>query len=184
MSLVSTSGFAIRRNGSCLASEVDCGATVSPFRACCPSGASCPSAFNVECCPSPANCTQTLLKNPSCANKTWTLYDNEGYFCCEPGTVGYAALKSGSDGCADPGVSLNGAEVLSVVSAGQSKTEDKHFLVLYTYIKYVILTTYSGTSTFNINYHFKDDFTDPHQVIELFSYHFRFRRWQQLHQPF
>ncbi|RFU25465.1 hypothetical protein B7463_g10868, partial [Scytalidium lignicola] len=120
MSLVSTSGFAIRRNGTCYSNEVDCGITVRPFRACCPAGASCPSAFNVDCCPSPANCTETLLKNPSCANKTWTLYDNEGFFCCDPSKIGYAASLTGSDGCAHPGFPPQGAKLLRIISAGQT----------------------------------------------------------------
>ena len=121
MALSAPSGFAIRRNGTCLSSEVNCGVTVAPFRACCPAGASCPSQYNVDCCPSPANCTQALLKNPSCANSTWTLYDNGGYFCCAPDKIGYAASLTASDGCANPGFPPNGAQLLSVVSAGQSK---------------------------------------------------------------
>ena len=120
------SGFAIRRNGTCLSSEVDCGVTVAPFRACCPGGASCPHQYNVGCCPSPANCTETLLQDPNCANSTWTLYDNEGYFCCAPGTIGYAASRTSSDGCADPGLPPDGAELLSVVSAGHSKLSQLH----------------------------------------------------------
>ena len=121
MALSVPSGFAIRRNGSCLLSEVDCGQTVAPFRACCPARGSCPHQYNVDCCPSPANCTQALLKNPNCANSTWTLYDNSGYFCCAPGTIGYGASLTDSDGCADPGYAPEGAILLSVISAGQSK---------------------------------------------------------------
>lgn len=113
------SGFAVRANGSCLSTEVDCGQTMKPYHACCPAGSYCPAQYNVACCPSSANCTETLLQSPSCANTTWNLYDNEGYFCCEPGKIGYASPKSFSDGCADPGVPPDGAVLLSVVSVGQ-----------------------------------------------------------------
>ena len=126
MALSSPSGFAIRRNGTCLSNEVDCGQTKAPFRACCPAGGSCPKSYNVDCCPSPANCTQALLPNPSCANSSWTLYDNGGYFCCAPGTIGYNASLSYSDGCADPGLPPEDAVLLSVVSAGQSKGNRFH----------------------------------------------------------
>ncbi|KAL1964581.1 hypothetical protein VTN77DRAFT_6755 [Rasamsonia byssochlamydoides] len=119
-SLVSTSGFALRTNGSCLDTETDCGVTVAPFRACCPAGSFCPSQYNVNCCPSAANCTESLLANPTCANETWNLYDNGGYFCCLPGTTGYATPE-GSDGCALPGYTFNNNEtLLGIVSSGRA----------------------------------------------------------------
>jgi hypothetical protein len=45
---ISSSGFALRTNGSCQTNEVDCGATVAPYRACCPSVSFCPSQYNVD----------------------------------------------------------------------------------------------------------------------------------------
>jgi hypothetical protein len=45
---VSTSGFALRFNGSCQAKEVDCGTTVAPYHACCPASSVCPSQYNVD----------------------------------------------------------------------------------------------------------------------------------------
>ncbi|KAL9036423.1 MAG: hypothetical protein Q9180_004311 [Flavoplaca navasiana] len=122
MSLPPPSGFAIRRMGSCPTNEVDCGATAAPYHACCPSGSSCPPQYNIDCCPSPANCTLTLLEEPRCANASWTLYDNHGYFCCAPGTIGYNDSRTFSDGCAAPGTPPQGAEYLAVVSAGQTAT--------------------------------------------------------------
>ncbi|KAL8672238.1 MAG: hypothetical protein Q9168_003285 [Polycauliona sp. 1 TL-2023] len=122
MTSSSRSGFAIRRNGTCPSNEVDCGATAAPFHACCPRGSSCPQQYNVACCPSAANCTQTLLKEPRCANNRWSLYDNHGYFCCAPGTIGYNASRTFSDGCAAPGAPPRGAQLLAVVSAGQTAT--------------------------------------------------------------
>lgn len=119
------SGWAIRRNGSCLLrSEVDCGATLAPFRACCPSATLCPSQYNVACCaPEPGgppggnNCTLALVEAPRCANTTWTMFDNGGYFCCEPGHVGYD--RGGTNGCSESGAALpEGALPLAVVDQG------------------------------------------------------------------
>ncbi|OJJ04443.1 hypothetical protein ASPVEDRAFT_136159 [Aspergillus versicolor CBS 583.65] len=76
-------GWALRKNGSCLASEVDCGETVAPYRVCCPNGSFCPHANNVACCPSKSYCTDALNGQPRCANSTWDLFINGGYFCCE-----------------------------------------------------------------------------------------------------
>ncbi|KAF2645190.1 hypothetical protein P280DRAFT_363908, partial [Massarina eburnea CBS 473.64] len=88
-------GWAIRRSGTCLSGlETDCGATYAPFRGCCPMEFACPNQYNVACCPSGSNCTSSLL-NPSvtpevkCANTTWDLFDNNGYFCCEQGLKAY-----------------------------------------------------------------------------------------------
>lgn len=114
-------GFAIRRNGSCLAGgyEVDCGQTRTPFRLCCPTGLECPSQQNFACCsPENISCTSALLPEPKCANATWDLFDNEGYFCCEHGLPGYNIR--GTHGCASPGfVYSGGEESLSTVQAGQ-----------------------------------------------------------------
>ncbi|KAF9894774.1 hypothetical protein FE257_004395 [Aspergillus nanangensis] len=80
------SGFPIRRNGSCLASEDSCGTTWANFSACCPEGSVCPGKdapyYNNVCCPSNANCTVPLMESPHCADASWTLYDHTGYFCC------------------------------------------------------------------------------------------------------
>ncbi|GIJ82291.1 hypothetical protein Asppvi_000797 [Aspergillus pseudoviridinutans] len=113
-------GFALRTNGSCLDTEVDCGATVHPFRACCPGGSYCPSQYNVNCCPSAANCTQLLVETPKCANETWDLYNYYGYFCCEKGTTAFGT-NSGSDGCAVRGYNFDSSEtLLPVVSSGKA----------------------------------------------------------------
>ncbi|KAJ9245521.1 hypothetical protein DTO169E5_826 [Paecilomyces variotii] len=119
-SLVSTSGFALRINGSCADNEQDCGGTVGSFRACCPAGSFCPSQYNVNCCPSSANCTESLVAKPKCANETWDLYDNNGYFCCLQDTTGYST-PGNSDGCASPGYPFSEDEtLLSKISAGQN----------------------------------------------------------------
>lgn len=102
-------GFAIRRNGTCHSSigEVDCGPTWDNFHACCPGGAYCsstrdPTYYNAECCDAPGvNCTQTILDQGSyCANQSWNMFDNGGFFCCEAPTQGFT--NGPFDGCADP----------------------------------------------------------------------------------
>ncbi|KAI4862770.1 hypothetical protein F4820DRAFT_450686 [Hypoxylon rubiginosum] len=108
-------GWAIRRNGSCLLTqEVDCGETITPFRACCPSSTVCPSQYNVACCQSGTNCTTAIVETPRCANSSWAMFDNAGYFCCEDNQVGYN--NGGSDGCSRSGVSIpDGASPLAEV---------------------------------------------------------------------
>ncbi|THC87066.1 hypothetical protein EYZ11_013488 [Aspergillus tanneri] len=72
-------GWALRRNGSCLADlEVDCGIT----------------------------CHDALHAKPVCANSTWDLYINGDYFCCEQGTTAFAK-DGGSDGCTPAQVTSN-----------------------------------------------------------------------------
>lgn len=112
-------GWAIRRNGSCLLTqEVDCGETVAPFHACCPSSTVCPTQWNVACCQSGTNCTATIAEEPRCANSSWAMFDNEGYFCCEDGQVGYN--NGGSDGCSRSGASIpNNALPLAEVDQGR-----------------------------------------------------------------
>ncbi|KAI1131291.1 hypothetical protein F5Y10DRAFT_262259 [Nemania abortiva] len=98
-------GWAIRRNGSCLLmEEVDCGETASPFRACCPSSTFCPAQYNTACCPANVNCTAAIVEIPSCANSSWIMFDNGGYFCCEKGQVGYNI--DNTDGCSLSGKAL------------------------------------------------------------------------------
>ncbi|KAK1767379.1 hypothetical protein QBC33DRAFT_67052 [Phialemonium atrogriseum] len=114
---MSISGFALRNNGSCADNEVDCGQTAAPYHACCPKSAFCPRQYNVDCCPSAENCTTTLLRDPQCANRSWDLYDNGGYFCCERGFVGYAT-PGNSDGCAAPGYAFrSGEKLLPIISS-------------------------------------------------------------------
>ncbi|KAL3483534.1 hypothetical protein BJX62DRAFT_244786 [Aspergillus germanicus] len=86
-----TLGWALRQNGTCLAHEEVCCETVAPYRVCCPGASYCPRAYNIACCPSSLNCTEALQAHPVCANSTWDLYYNGGYFCCEHGTRGYAS---------------------------------------------------------------------------------------------
>ncbi|OTA80171.1 hypothetical protein M434DRAFT_52985, partial [Hypoxylon sp. CO27-5] len=107
MSLTDDSGWAIRRNGTCLTGnrgdERDCGATRAPFHACCPSSTDCPSQYNVACCQSGTNCTSALVDTPRCANASWVMYDNGGEFCCDEGQVGYNL--HGTNGCSLSGQS-------------------------------------------------------------------------------
>jgi len=45
---VSTSGFALRINGTCPSNDVDCGVTIEPYHVCCPGNSFCPSQYNVN----------------------------------------------------------------------------------------------------------------------------------------
>ncbi|KAI5920257.1 hypothetical protein F4810DRAFT_447941 [Camillea tinctor] len=116
------SGWAIRRNGSCLLTkEVDCGVTLSPFHACCPSSTECPNQYNTACCRSGENCTSTLATTPYCANSSWIMYDNAGYFCCEDGQIGYN--NRGTDGCVSSSADIpNGAMALATVAQALSSS--------------------------------------------------------------
>jgi hypothetical protein len=102
--MADTSGYALRRNGSCLSSETDCGLTTPPFHACCPGNTFCPGPqYNVICCPSNANCSDIIGEN--CADSQADLYSSspdiadEG-FCCEQGKYAFTWTDKGV-GCAN-----------------------------------------------------------------------------------
>lgn len=117
MSINDLSGWAIRRNGSC--HEKDCGPTEAPYHACCPFGTECSNPYNQNCCPAGTNCTVALVESPRCANESWSMYDNYGFFCCEEGQVGYG--RGNTDGCSKSGASLpEDASPISLVNQGIS----------------------------------------------------------------
>ncbi|PLN86460.1 hypothetical protein BDW42DRAFT_190049 [Aspergillus taichungensis] len=107
----SPAGYALRRNGSCLASEEEsCGETWGGFSGCCPSGTKCPSKDskwkNSICCPDPGNCSNMLKKRPHCGNETLNMFrHHKTYFCCEKGQKAFWNPKTDSDGfgCGEPG---------------------------------------------------------------------------------
>ena len=122
--LSSSDGFPLRANGSC-GDFSSCGPTEAPFFACCPSSSSCIQGYNAACCPNSTrllppelcsradtetanNCTDTLSASPRCANQTWTLCSNNGFFCCLPGYQCYS--KGDTDGCGEPGYVLKEGE--------------------------------------------------------------------------
>ncbi|KAJ5332301.1 hypothetical protein MYU51_007315 [Penicillium brevicompactum] len=97
-------GYALRRNGSCLSTENDCGPTTSPFHACCPGNMFCPGPqHNVICCESNADCNQKIDDN--CADLTTDLYSTSSNltadaFCCAQDKHGFS-FEGGGAGCAD-----------------------------------------------------------------------------------
>ncbi|KAJ5131134.1 uncharacterized protein N7515_007173 [Penicillium bovifimosum] len=98
--LKSPYGLSVRRNGSCLNTETDCGQTWAPFRACCPGGTHCPAGQdNVKCCPSDADCSD-LVDNTHCANSTANVYKAKGWFCCAADTQAFER-PDGFVGCTD-----------------------------------------------------------------------------------
>lgn len=109
--LSSPYGLSVRRNGSCLATETDCGQTWSPFHACCPGGTKCPAGqSNVKCCPSDADCSE-LLDDKHCANSTANVYKANDYFCCASGTQAFQK-KNGFVGCTDDTSTLDSSLTL------------------------------------------------------------------------
>ncbi|CAG8249836.1 unnamed protein product [Penicillium salamii] len=99
--LSSPYGLSVRRNGSCLSTETDCGETWSPFHACCPGGTKCPKGQgNVKCCPSDADCSE-LVDNTKCANSTANVYKAKGYFCCSSDTSAFMNKDTSFVGCTD-----------------------------------------------------------------------------------
>ena len=136
---LSVAGFAICRNGTCKKAlgEVDCGATVGVWTACCPHAAFCPSetAYNAYCCDVPnINCTMAILnEGPFCANTAWTMYDNAGYFC-DAVMPGYQNTRSNSDGCARPGYQAASSEnYLSPIGQKAKRECDAHYLTRLTF---------------------------------------------------
>lgn len=93
--------------------EMDCGSTsMDGFRGRCPSSLFCDERQpNRICCPAGApDCTEiTLSTRPLCANATWDLFDNGGFFCCEHGSLGYNV--SNTNGCTFPGQVINGSVI-------------------------------------------------------------------------
>ena len=130
--LSDTSGWALRGNQTCPAGESECGETAHGFVGCCPASSPCLPQYNDVCCPPSKrqtpppyvnrvyiseifidsfchcldiNCTDALVDAGSwCADPTWVLCNNNGYFCCLPGQTCYS--DGNTDGCAYPGQEL------------------------------------------------------------------------------
>lgn len=146
MSLV-LPGFAIRREQTCLSGlEVDCGATGRDgFHACCPSSLICPGPqYNAICCPAgDESCTEKALAEkaePPCANATWDMFDNGGYFCCDPNVQGYN--RSNTNWCGRPSqVSLTAnvaVQTLSLVREGVGMFDLSIYLLDLVALLYII----------------------------------------------
>lgn len=136
MASVVQPGFAIRRKGICLSGiEVDCGSTgIEGFHACCPSSFVCnPKESNRICCPPGASdCTQTSLSaKPLCANATWDMFDNGGFFCCESGSPGYNV--SNMNGCIKPGQAISVGPILPLAIVRTGVGKDNSHLRLNAY---------------------------------------------------
>ena len=129
--LSDTSGWALRANQTCPAGESDCGPTAHGFVGCCPASSPCLPQYNNVCCPPSkpqlplyvnhfpfqtrcidsfcncidTNCTDALVvAGPWCADPSWVLCNNNGYFCCLWGQTCYS--DGNTDGCAYPGYEL------------------------------------------------------------------------------
>lgn len=61
---IMSAGFAIRRAEACAASEMDCGVTDKPYRACCPESSSCPAQYNIDVRTLPPSWITLFLPTP------------------------------------------------------------------------------------------------------------------------
>ncbi|OQE09360.1 hypothetical protein PENVUL_c006G07928 [Penicillium vulpinum] len=129
-------GFALRRNGSCLTTETDCGGTTLPFHACCPGNTFCPGPqYNVICCPSNADCSDLL--HGSCADSTADFYSTnvtnpkDDGFCCSQGKYAFTVKTSGGVGCAndlsDLQVNMRQLTIVSSATPTPSSTSSTFF---------------------------------------------------------
>jgi hypothetical protein len=119
MTTDSVEGYALRRNNTCGNSEVTCteNATWDNWQACCPQNSFCfdskASQANFICCENQFNCTSRIATAPTCADKSWNLFNSTGYFCCEEDQVAFNVDKTVWVGCADPGFAA-GSEYISL----------------------------------------------------------------------
>lgn len=108
-------GFALRAKDSCPSGTNACYQTWGGFVSCCPDTSQCyeypNGAPNSFCCPGKSNCGDIITPKPHCADASWTMFDNDGNFCCLEGQSGFWTAEkghNGSVGCAngDPGSNL------------------------------------------------------------------------------
>ncbi|KAI1265899.1 hypothetical protein F5Y18DRAFT_30863 [Xylariaceae sp. FL1019] len=121
MATTYSQGWAVRRSNSCSSGiEQDCGETAHSYHACCPKSSKCSKPSNdYVCCRDGEDCTADLRATPYCANSSWVMFNNRGFFCCDRGAVGYN--DSNVDGCLPPDSNLpDGAVPLAVLV--QNKT--------------------------------------------------------------
>ncbi|KAJ6137526.1 hypothetical protein N7471_004012 [Penicillium samsonianum] len=120
--LSSPYGLSVRRNGSCLVTEVNCGETWAPFHACCPGGTKCPAGqTNVKCCPSDADCSE-LIDDTHCANSTANVYKANDFFCCAAGEQAFQK-KNSFVGCTDDTSTLDSSlSLLKIRYHGSTST--------------------------------------------------------------
>ncbi|KAL4886418.1 hypothetical protein BJY04DRAFT_213186 [Aspergillus karnatakaensis] len=93
-------GYPLRRNGSCIAGEIECANPWGDWHSCCPDTTTCANySSRGMCCPTDADCSRQINEDPHCSNnKTWDLYYSNGYFCCLSTSVGYNASNLYSGG--------------------------------------------------------------------------------------
>ncbi|KAJ5154433.1 uncharacterized protein N7500_009872 [Penicillium coprophilum] len=152
-------GYALRRNGSCLSTEQDCGPTSPPFHACCPGNTFCPGhRYNVICCPD-AECSGSL--GESCADSKADLFSSETFdiaregFCCDRGKYAFTSKDKNNKGvgCADDLSDLNlNVRQLPVLSSASDTPTPTPSLASSTLITTSPTTTsVSSTSTNTIS---------------------------------
>ncbi|KAL4744111.1 hypothetical protein BDV11DRAFT_201528 [Aspergillus similis] len=89
-------GYGLRRNGTCIASEENCGNPWGDWYNCCPENTHC--SANNTCCPTDSDCSAAIAVDPHCANNaTWDLSSN-GFLA---GGLEYNGSETTGVGCAD-----------------------------------------------------------------------------------
>lgn len=112
-------GAAILRNGACLVGiEIRCGFN-SLFSACCPSALTCKGEDPLKCCVPQTNCGSERF----CANSSWTLFEHEGYFCCDSDAAGFNV--SNYRACLNLGTLVSGAIPLPTITVDPSEQSQK-----------------------------------------------------------
>ncbi|PYH43187.1 uncharacterized protein BP01DRAFT_425168 [Aspergillus saccharolyticus JOP 1030-1] len=84
-------GYSLRRNGSCFATETDCGITWFFYHACCPKGTTCASDVSVNCCCPEA---KSLRIHDGCLRKRRFAWIEYGYVSCTDDVSALAAEVS------------------------------------------------------------------------------------------
>ncbi|PKX96209.1 uncharacterized protein P174DRAFT_420070 [Aspergillus novofumigatus IBT 16806] len=110
-----TDGFAVRRNNTCLNTELDCGQTWGQWHNCCPMATYCgPGDYGNECWKA-----RSGPKEKRCANSTVDLYFAVDFFYCDQDAKGFEVNSNGFVGCAPLDEVLpQGQTALSIIVSG------------------------------------------------------------------
>jgi len=84
------------------------------FTFCCPNYTFCgPYQLGAYCCPTSEDCGSVLNAGATCADPSWTLYEDAFEWCCAPGSVG---LALGDGHCEPASMTYSSAEYANTVA--------------------------------------------------------------------
>ncbi|PGH16155.1 hypothetical protein AJ79_01922 [Helicocarpus griseus UAMH5409] len=92
-------GYAIRRDGGCLPDE-DGEGTWREWHTCCPSGTVKKDYGDNSQCYLKSDQDKSGAVFSRCADPSWSLWEEAGFFCCEPNEIGFTDEKRDVYGCA------------------------------------------------------------------------------------